>query len=153
MKAAHREADLSTGTFVSSDHGADQILAMPEARQNHSGDMGENEPERDVGDEHVRLLYRFAGVFSEHPGERPRLMFPAINHKAGYHRRCKEEKKENHHGAAARAMPEMALGTKQDEIAYIAERRGWTVDEVREACPGWPDEAHTTRATISALTK
>ena len=98
--------------LVARNHGEDQILAMPEARQNHSGDMGENERERDVGDDHVRLLHRLAGVFGEHPGERPRLMFPAINHKAGYHRRCKEEKKENHHGAAARAMPEMALGTK-----------------------------------------
>jgi hypothetical protein len=63
-------------------------------------------------------------------GERPRLMFPAINHEAGYHRRCKKEKKKNHHGTAARAMPKIPLGTKQDEISYIAERRGGLVDKV-----------------------
>ena len=106
----------------------------------------------DVGDEHVRLLHRLTDVLSEHAGKRSRLMFTAINHKTGYHRRRKEEKKENHHGAAARAMSEMALGTKKDEIAYVAERGGRVIDEVREAGPGWPMKPHTTRATISAPT-
>ena len=61
--------------------------------------------------------YGLAGVLTEHPGERPRLMFPAINHKAGYYRHSKEDKKDNHHGTAARTVPDVALGTKQDEIA------------------------------------
>ena len=88
------KGEQALGPLVARDHGAHQILAVREARENHSGDMGENEPESDLGDEHVRLLHRLAGILSEHPGKRARLMFPAINHKTGYHRRCKEEKKE-----------------------------------------------------------
>ena len=38
-------------------------------------------------------------------------------------------------------MTEVALGSKQNEIAQVSERRTRAVDEVREACMAWSDEA------------
>ena len=103
-------ASGTSGTLVAGDHGADQILMMRKARQIHRSDVRENQCEGEVRQEHVRPLYGLAGLLTEYTGKRPRLMFPSINHNAGCHRRSKEEKKENHHGAAARAMPDIAFG-------------------------------------------
>jgi hypothetical protein len=132
--------DKALRALVARDHGANQILMMRKARKNYRSDVCENECEGDVSEDLVRSFYGLSGVLAEDPGKRPRLMFPAINHKAGDDRGGQEEKKENHHSAPARAMPEMALSTKQDEIAYIAECSGSIVDEVREARSCWPDK-------------
>ena len=66
--------------LVARDHGADQILMMRKARENHRSDVRENECEGDVRQDHVRPLYGLAGLLTEHAGKRPRLMFPTINH-------------------------------------------------------------------------
>ena len=96
---------------------------MRKASENHRSDVCENECEGDVSQDLVRPLYGLAGLLTEHAGKRPRLMFPTINHNAGCHRRSKEEKKENHHGAAARAMPDIAFGANQEHIAAEGARR------------------------------
>ena len=88
-----------------------------------------------------RAVHRLAGVLREHPGQRPRLLVAAIRNEAGHHRRGQEHKERNHHGTAAGAMPEIALGAEQDEVVHIADGRGGSVDKVGEARAGWPDEA------------
>ena len=125
--------DRALGALVARDHGADQILMMRKARENHRSDVCENECEGDVSKDLVRFFYGLAAFLTEHPGKRPRLMFTTVNHNAGYHRRSKEEKKENNHRAATRAMPDIAFGANQEHIAQVADSGAGLIHKIREA--------------------
>ena len=51
---------------------------MHETRENHRGDMGKNERERDIGEELMHLLDLFTGVLGEHAGKRACLLLAAV---------------------------------------------------------------------------
>src|SRR5215471_16404410 len=68
--------------LVAGDHGAREILAEYEACENHCRDVSDDERKRDIGDQFVPLLERFAEFLGEHAGKRSRLLIAAINHES-----------------------------------------------------------------------
>ena len=85
--------------------------------------MSKDQSERDIGKQLMHLFDQLAGLLGEHAGQRSCLLVAAIDHEPGRHGRGEQHEQEQHHGAAAWAVAEMALGAQQQEIAHVAKRR------------------------------
>src|SRR5262249_60892421 len=121
--------------LASGDHRTDEILAMGVAGKEHASDMEADEDERRIGEERVELpdrtrvaapgfarrlvdrLRRIVGVVET--GERPGMDALTKGEEPGRDRAGEAEQQGDDHGAAGRAVAEMAWRVQPQEIAEI----------------------------------